>query len=129
MAEAMGPEIGGYMRSVIAASPEHTIGVDFAAFTEALMPGEPECLQRLVYDLLVPQPGGYMLDALDAVDLASAGVPVAYLLAERDRALAAPGTELAARAGVTPVLVPGTHECLLTHPDEVAKALSAASGA
>jgi hypothetical protein len=50
-------------------------------------------------------------------------VPITYLLAEKDRALAAPGAELAARAGVEPILLPGTHETILTHPDDVAKAL------
>ncbi|WP_432842943.1 alpha/beta fold hydrolase [Dactylosporangium sp. CA-092794] len=123
MAEAMGPEVGAYVRAAIEASPDHTIAVDFAAFRESLMPDEPEPLQRLVHDLLVPQPGGYMLDALDVVDLDGPGVPIAYLLAERDRALAAPGAELAARVGVEPVLVPGSHEAILTHPDDVAKAL------
>ena len=123
MADAMGPDMGPYMRSAIEASPDHTISVDFAAFSQTLMQDEPENLQRLVYDLLVPQPGGYMLDALDFGDLTSIGVPFTYLLAERDRALAAPGDELAARVGVRPIPVPGTHESLLTHPDDVAKAL------
>jgi pimeloyl-ACP methyl ester carboxylesterase len=123
MAEAMGPDIAGYVRATIEASPDHTFGLDFAAFRESLMQDEPEILQRLAYDLLVPQPGAYMLDALDVVDFAAADVPITYLLAENDRALAAPGAELAARVGVNPVLVPGTHEALLTHPDDVAKAL------
>jgi hypothetical protein len=48
---------------------------------------------------------------------------VTYLLAERDIALAAPGSELASRLGVEPVTLPGTHEALLTHPDELAGAL------
>jgi hypothetical protein len=47
------------------------------------------------------------------------------IAAERDRALAAPGTELAARLGVEPVLAPGTHEAIITHADDVAKALQA----
>ncbi|MEV6825004.1 alpha/beta hydrolase [Amycolatopsis sp. NPDC051102] len=121
MADAMSPEVGAFLRSAIEASPEHSIAVDFESFRQSLMQDEPEHLQRLVFDLLVPQPGGYMLDALEEVDLED--VPVTYLLAEEDRALAAPGVELAARAGVEPVLLPGTHETILTHPDEVAKAL------
>jgi hypothetical protein len=36
---------------------------------------------------------------------------------------AAPGPELAARAGVTPVTVPGPHAAQLTHPDDVARAI------
>lgn len=128
MADAMGPDVGAFLRASIAASPDGTIGVDLAAFRESLMPGEPEALQRLVHGLLVPQPGGYMLDALDDVDLTGLGVPLSYLLAERDQALAAPGTELAARIGAEPVMVPGTHETILTHPDDVAKALWAVTG-
>lgn len=125
MAEAMGPQVGEYVRATIAASPDHTIGIDFAAFRDSLMQDEPENLQRLTYELLVPQPGGYMLDALDVVDLADLDVPMTYLLAERDQALAAPGVELAARLGAEPVLVPGTHEAIITHADDVAKALQA----
>jgi pimeloyl-ACP methyl ester carboxylesterase len=89
------------------------------------MQDELESLQRLVFDLLVPQPGGYVLEALDKVDLAEIDVPITYLLAENDRAPAATGAELAARVGVAPVTVPGTHETILTHPDDVAKTLRA----
>jgi pimeloyl-ACP methyl ester carboxylesterase len=121
MADAMSPEIGDFLRSTIAASPGHTIAVDFDSFRQSLMQDEPVNFQRLVYDLLVPQPGGYMLDALDTVDFGD--VPITYLLAEKDQALAAPGAELAARVGVEPTPLPGTHETILTHPDEVAKAL------
>jgi pimeloyl-ACP methyl ester carboxylesterase len=123
MTAAMAPEVGDFVRTAIETSADNTIAVDFAAFRASLMQDEPERLQRLVFDLLVPQPGGYMLDALDSVDLPA--VPVTYLLAERDKALAAPGEELAARAGVQPVLVPGTHETILTHPDDVTEAILA----
>jgi hypothetical protein len=34
-----------------------------------------------------------------------------------------PGAEFAARLGLKPVMVPGTHEGLLAHPDEVANAI------
>lgn len=122
MAAAMGP-MEGFIRQTIAATPDGTIGVDFGTFTQALMPGEPEARQRLVFDLLLPQPGGYLLDAQDLPGVETLGVPITYVLAEGDMALAAPGDELAARVGVRPIMVPGTHEALLTHPDEVAKAL------
>ncbi len=127
MAEAMGPEVGAFLRTTIEASANFTFDLDFAAFCASLMQDEPEHLQRLVHELLVPQPGGYMLDALDEVDFAGLDVPMTYLLAEHDRALARPGAELAARLGLEPVLVPGTHEAIITHPDDVAKALQAAA--
>ena len=87
------------------------------------MQDESAELQRLVFDQLTPQPGGYVLDSLDVDGLETLGVPITYLLGERDISLAAPGAELAARLGVTPIMVPGTHEALLTHPDEIARAL------
>ncbi|GAA2852876.1 salicylate esterase [Actinoplanes cyaneus] len=124
MAAAMGP-MEGFIRDTIAAAPDGTIGLDFDTFTQRLMPGEPESLQRLVFDQLMPQPGGYLVDALDLPGVETLGVPITYVLAEDDISLAAPGPELAARVGVQPVLVPGGHEALLTRPDEVAKALMA----
>ncbi|AGL19670.1 alpha/beta fold hydrolase [Actinoplanes sp. N902-109] len=123
MADAMGAELAEYLRATVAATSEGTISIDFEQFRTMLMPDQPEALQRLVFDQLLPQPGGYMLDALDVAGVATLGVPVTYALAEQDHGLAAPGEELAARAGAQPTLVPGGHEALLTHPDEVAKAL------
>ena len=52
-----------------------------------------------------------------------AAVPAGYILSEDDRALARPGTEFAARIGLTPVMVPGGHDSMLTRPDEVTEAL------
>ncbi|WP_433558806.1 alpha/beta fold hydrolase [Pseudonocardia xinjiangensis] len=129
MADAMGPELAAYVRAAVAASPDGTIGVDYDQFRALLMPGEPEPLQRLVYDQLLPQPGGYMLDALDVDGVNTLGVPITYVLADRDGALAAPGDELAARVGVEPIMVPGTHEALMTHADDVAKALMSSPSA
>jgi hypothetical protein len=54
-------------------------------------------------------------------------VPAGYVLSEDDRALARPGAEFASRIGLTPVLVSGGHESMLTRPDEVAKALLASA--
>ncbi|GAB3249118.1 alpha/beta fold hydrolase [Kineosporia babensis] len=124
MAAAMGP-MESFVRDAIAAAPDGTISVDFASFAQGLMPGQPKPLQRVVFDQLMPQPGRYMLDAQDLPGVETLGLPIRYVLAEDDFALAAPGAELAARVGVEPVLVPGGHEALLTHPDEVAKALLA----
>ena len=128
MAAALGPEVTAWMRAVATASPDATIDIDFETFSTRLMQDEPSALQRLVFDQLTPQPSGYVLDSIDAADLPALGVPISYLLAERDIALAAPGVELAARLGVEPIMVPGTHEAMLTHPDEVARALLISTG-
>ncbi|MFG1868475.1 hypothetical protein [Micromonospora arborensis] len=81
--------------------------------------------QRLLAELLTPHPGAYFLDALDVSEVAALGLPARYILGEHDRALPRPGTEFAARLGLDPVLVPGTHEGMLTHPDAVADAILA----
>ena len=61
--------------------------------------------------------------------LVAAGVAVAVvLLVQRPRAVGAGVSAQprgAERAGLTPVAVPGTHEGLLTHPEEIAKAILA----
>ena len=123
MADALGPEVTAWMRATADASPDGTIPLDFASFSTRLMQDEPAELQRLVFDQLTPQPSGFVLDSLDVDGLATLGVPITYLLAQDDIALAAPGAELAARLGVEPIMVPGTHEAMLTHPDEIASAL------
>jgi pimeloyl-ACP methyl ester carboxylesterase len=106
---------------------------------------DPLSFDRAVYKAL--KPGGVFLivdhvaeagsgmrdtDTLHRIDpaivkqeLSTLGVPVAYVLSEDDRGLGRPdaGAKFAARLGVEPIMVPGSHESLLTHPDEVAEAL------
>jgi pimeloyl-ACP methyl ester carboxylesterase len=119
------PENAAYVRAAIDSSPGGAVGLYFEAMQQVFLPDAGEQVQRLVFDLLLPQPGGYMLDALDVGPVTGLGIPAAYVLAEDDRALARPGEEFAERIGVKPVLVPGGHESLLTHPDELAAALLA----
>ncbi|MFJ2645277.1 alpha/beta fold hydrolase [Streptomyces sp. NPDC087420] len=92
---------------------------------ESLIQDEPEAVQRLVWELLTPQPANYGAEALDVPDVTTLGIPVAYVLSEHDLGLGTPeaGARFAARLGVRPIMVPGSHESLLTHPDEVAHAL------
>ena len=109
--------IGGSTFGGIAPSREYV--------EQQLMQGVAPELQRVVSDLLTPQPGGYFLDALD-IDAASLGIPAAYIASDSDRAMPRPGAEFATRLGVKPTIVPGTHCSMLTHPDEVANAILAA---
>ena len=80
-------------------------------------------LQRFVASLLTAQPGHYFSDPYDGADPRTSNVDCTYLLSEDDRALQWPGEQFAARLGVEPVPVPGTHDSLLTHPDELAQAI------
>ncbi|MEU6782894.1 sigma-70 family RNA polymerase sigma factor [Nonomuraea angiospora] len=110
------------LRAAIDASPDGSVSVTLEQ-VPMLVPELPEAAQRLFHELLVPQPGAYFLQALDVDGVTTLGLPAAYVLGENDLALARPGDELAARIGLTPLMVPGGHQSMLTHPDEVAEAL------
>lgn len=115
-------EYAAMTRAAIEASPDGTISV-LREQVAMFMPEVGKQAQDLFFELLVPQPGGYFLDPIGVGDVTTLGIPAGYVLSEDDRALARPGTEFAARIGLTPVMVPGGHESMLTRPDEVAKAL------
>lgn len=106
-------------------SPVGAVPATLAYLEQELMQGVSPDLQRLVADLLTLQPGGYFMGALDIhpIDL---GIPMVYITGDDDLAMPRPAAESAARIGVRPIVVPGTHNGLLTHPDQVAKAILAA---
>lgn len=119
------PEAGAMLRGMIESSPTRSIAPTLQFVEQIFMQGEAPEAQRLVADLLTPMPGAYCLDPADGVDVTTLGIPLHYLLGDDDHALPLPGATFAERAGVTPIAVPGTHEGLLTHPDEIAKAILA----
>ena len=120
-------EYGGMIRESIAATADRTVPIPLEAVRFGLMPEQPAALQELVFALTLPQPGGYMTDALDVSPVTDAGLPAAYLLGADDRSLARPGAEFAARLGLSPVIVPGGHMALLSQPAEIAAAITAAA--
>lgn len=128
MTDELPPQAAAGVRAAAAASRDDTVPIPFEAFAHSFMQDEPEAAQRLVFDLLTPTPSGYLLEGVDVEPVTGAGVQAAYVLAEDDRALARPGREFAARLGLEPIMVPGSHEALLTHPDNVARAVLTATG-
>ena len=112
------------MRGLIDASPTRAI-LPTPEFVQEMsfIQGAEESTMRLIAHLLTPQPGNYFLDALDIPSMSELGIPAQYLLGEDDQALPRPGVEFAARLGLEPIMVPGTHEGMLTHPDEIAEAI------
>lgn len=117
-----------FVRAAVDAAADHVLPLPFEAFQQVMFPGSSADAQRLLFELVMPQPGRYFLDPLHDVDLVAAGVPAAYVLANDDTVggLPLPGATFARRAGVEPVPVPGGHMALMTHPDEVAAAILAA---
>lgn len=113
------------INAAIAASLDGSVAV-VPEQVPLFLPDQGADAQRLFFELLVPQPGAYFLEAIDVPAVTTAGIPAAYVASEDDRALGRPGAEFAARLGLTPVIIPGGHNSLLTHPDEVTRALLAA---
>ncbi|MCV7409262.1 alpha/beta hydrolase [Mycobacterium florentinum] len=109
----------------IAESPVGAVPATLQYVEQELMQGVSADLQRFVANMLTLQPGRYFLDSLDIHPL-DLGIPMTYITGADDRAMPRPADESAARIGVQPIVVPGTHNGLLTHPDEVAKAILAA---
>jgi pimeloyl-ACP methyl ester carboxylesterase len=122
------PEFAAATREAIASSPDGSAAPPLEVVQQMLMQDQPERVQRLLWELLVPHPGNYGEDVLDAPPVSTLGIPVAYVLSEDDLGLGHPGAgvRFANRLGVEPIMVPGSHESLLTHPDEVAQALLSA---
>ncbi|GAA3116480.1 alpha/beta fold hydrolase [Nonomuraea salmonea] len=117
-------EYAAIMRAAIDASPDGSVEVAFEQ-VPVLVPELPEAARRIFHELLGPQPGAYFLEPLDVPDVTGLGKPLSYVLGADDHALARPGDELAARIGLTPTMVPGGHQGMLTYPDEVTRALLA----
>jgi pimeloyl-ACP methyl ester carboxylesterase len=118
-------EAEAMLRGLIDASPTRSIAPTLEFVQHIFMQGAAPEVQRLVADLLTPMPGDYFLDPAEGPDVTTLGIPLHYLLGDEDHALPHPGELFAQRAGLTPIAVPGTHEGLLTHPEEIAKAVLA----
>jgi hypothetical protein len=116
-------QYGGMIRQAIAGTADATVPGDLGVIQNMLMPGDPVALREFVSQLLLPQPGGYMTDSLDLPPVTTVGLDTAYVMCAHDIALARPGAEFAGRLGVDPVVIPGNHMTMLTHPDIVTDAL------
>lgn len=114
--------IGDHLRETMSSRPDHAVPMTLGD-VQGIMPEASADIQRLVAELVLPQPGGYLVDALDLAPVTEVGLPAAYLLGEDDRTLVRPGTEFAARLGVQPIMIPGGHMSLLTDPEMVTEAL------
>jgi pimeloyl-ACP methyl ester carboxylesterase len=116
------------IRAAIASSPDGSAAAPLEVVQQMLLQDQPAPLQRLLWELLVPHPGNYGEDASEAPPVSNLGIPVAYVLSEDDLGLgySGAGVVFADRLGVVPIMVPGSHESLLAHPDDVARAILSA---
>lgn len=116
------PEHAEYFRQAIDTRPDNAIPMRLDLVEQVLANGTDEAFQRLLVEILVPQPGRYNTDSLDLPALAVTGIAAGYIKCQDERAIPQ-NVDFAARLGVEALTVPGSHESLLTHPEEVADAL------
>jgi hypothetical protein len=107
----------------------HGIMLPFEVWQEGFMNGAGEDVQRLVHQLLVPQPLSFFSETVPALDAAAIGAKIRYIFSEDDVALP-PGEygwvpRFPARLGVEPETAPGGHEACFTHPEGLAEAIMA----
>jgi pimeloyl-ACP methyl ester carboxylesterase len=123
----MPPDFETLFSEVAAASADNTITLPYEVWAQGFIQDAREDVRRLVYELLVPQPMGYFTEALGTPDIRSLGIPMTYLISDEDLVFP-PGEygwtpRFPDRLGVQPIEVPGSHESMLTRPDELAEAI------
>jgi pimeloyl-ACP methyl ester carboxylesterase len=108
------------------ASGNNTVALPFEVWQAAFMNDATEESQRIVHNLMMPQPYQYFTETVDPIDPDTLGVPTAYVLSEKDVALP-PGeygwARFADRLGVPAQPAPGSHEACFTEPVGLAEAL------
>ena len=112
--------------SLAQASGDNSVALPLEVWQGAFMNDAPDDVQRMVHQLMVPQPYQYFTETVEPLDPQSSGVPVSYLLSEEDIALP-PGeyawARFAERLGVPVQPAPGSHEACFTQPAGLAAAL------
>jgi pimeloyl-ACP methyl ester carboxylesterase len=110
-------------RGLATASGDDTITLPFQVWQQAFMQDAPEPAQRVVYELLVPQPLRYFTEPVAPL---RPEVARSYVLSVDDIALP-PGeygwVRFAQRLGVEPIEAPGSHEACFTEPAGLAETL------
>ncbi|MFD3457920.1 alpha/beta fold hydrolase, partial [Streptomyces sp. NPDC058691] len=72
------PEVGAFLGGLIDESPDHAVHPSLELVQGILMQGADEGTQRLVAELLTPQPADYILDSLDVPSVTETGISARY---------------------------------------------------
>jgi pimeloyl-ACP methyl ester carboxylesterase len=127
LVEDVPPGHAALFRQLASETPDNSVVLPYPVWQSAFIQDTPEPVQKLVYDLLVPQPMSYFEQSMKAPPLASLGLPISYLAGQDDLAMP-PGDHawcprFPDRLGVKAIEVPGDHEAFLTRPDEFVSVL------
>jgi pimeloyl-ACP methyl ester carboxylesterase len=120
------PAVAEFFADLARASGDDTMSLPFDFF-QAFIQDAPEETQRLVHSLLSPHPLRYSTTPVAPIDVSRYDFATSYLIGDADLTMGDPDgwRPFAARLGVEPTLIPGSHEAMLTQPKAVAEALLA----
>lgn len=109
-----------------AQSGNATIELPYPVWEQGFIQDAEPAVQRVTYGLLVPQPFRYSATPVTPLDPGSWDVPTTYLMGKDDLTMPQDETgwpRFAARLGLVPELIPGSHELFFTQPDALTAVL------
>ncbi|MYW96172.1 alpha/beta hydrolase [Amycolatopsis rubida] len=122
------PETQELFTTLARESGTNSVSLPFELWRDAFIQDAAELVQRLTHGLLVPQPMQYNTTAVRELEPDRLGIAAAYLLGAEDLTMPegdAGWRRFAARLGVSPTVIPGSHELFFTQPGALAQALLA----
>jgi pimeloyl-ACP methyl ester carboxylesterase len=122
------PEVQDLFKAQAAVSGNNSVALPLELWQQVFIQDASEDVQRLTHSLLVPHPMQYNTTPVAPLDVDAFDVPIVYLTGSDDLTMPQDETgwpRFAARLGVAPTVIPGSHEILFTRPKVVADALLA----
>src|SRR5262249_39738956 len=91
VADSLPPQFVGFLEQAAAASPDRSVPLPFELFASSFANTVDEATARALHRQLVPEPSGPIFEQLSLPGFRRLGIPSAYVICRRDRALP-PGT-------------------------------------
>ena len=118
-------ELAEFARSTAASSPDQSVPIPPPLFMSAFLQDASEEFQKSVESRLVPTPGGWLDEPIRLRSAGTGSVPSGYIFLEQDQAVPRELYRASADRLTNPVTAtsPGSHEAMLTRPNELAAAI------
>ncbi|WP_432846334.1 alpha/beta fold hydrolase [Amycolatopsis sp. CA-161197] len=118
-------ELVGAVTALAGQSSDNSVTLPPEMFLGAFLQDADEALAASVAARIVPSPLGWLTEPVRLSRFFTSGVPSSYVFLQQDQAVPKTAYERSANRLADPRIVecPGSHEAMLTHPAELAKAL------
>lgn len=118
-------ELAEFARGTAASSPDQSVPIPPPLFMSAFLQDASEELQKEVEPRLVPSPGGWLDEPIKLKAPGTGSVASGYIFLDQDQAVPQDLYHASADRLSNPVTTtsPGSHEAMLTRPNELAAAI------